>query len=167
MVGHHCPTYMTTLEMVITCTVTFMLECALDVWDPPVKNSWSNHMSQFCYLFLAAREVGEPCKQLCITPKMLSKPRCWCEQLGIQPWWHPQLYHIRKLTESWCQFNFKLLWCYNNLWSNTFNLMQLKSPHRLSGRPGVLGPHYFYHDCTIRVTSLISNLHTIRRDWCS
>ena len=118
MVGHHCPACMTTLEMVITCTVTFTLECALDVWDPPVKNSWSNHMSQFCYLFLAAREVGEPCKQLCITPKMLSKPRCRCEQLGIQPWWHPQLYHIR-LTESWCQFNFKLLWCYNNLWSNT------------------------------------------------
>jgi hypothetical protein len=38
---------------------------------------------------------------------MLSKPRFWCEQLGMQPWWHPQLFHIQKLTESWCDWSMR------------------------------------------------------------
>ena len=39
---------------------------------------------------------------------MLSKPRCWCEQLGIRLGWHPQLFHVRKLTENWCDQDMSL-----------------------------------------------------------
>jgi hypothetical protein len=37
----------------------------------------------------------------------LSKPRCWCEQLGIRAWWRTQLFHIRQLIERWCDRGMK------------------------------------------------------------
>ena len=46
-----------------------------------VVSTWSNFVAlQFS---VAVGEVGQPYEQPCITTKMLSKPRCWCEQLDI------------------------------------------------------------------------------------
>ena len=106
MVGHHRPTCITSPEMVITCTMTFTFESAVDECGPPSKtrglSTWPNFVAP--QLFLVAGEVGQPGEQMHITPKMLNKPRCCCEQLGIWPCWHPQLFHVRKLTESWCDW---------------------------------------------------------------
>ena len=96
LMGHHLSTNMTISKMVITYT----LMCTFGHMGPTTKNLWPNFDGP--YMFLASGEIGQPGEQLHNAKKLLKKPRCWCEQLGIRMWWHPQLFHIRKLTESWC-----------------------------------------------------------------
>ena len=104
MAEHYRPTYRMALEKVITCTLTFIFRCASDLRGPHQKYVACPHgliylPRNYFLIVIEVRHVGE---QLYILTKMLSKPRCWCEQLGIWPWWYPQLIHIWKQTENQC-----------------------------------------------------------------
>ena len=109
-------TYMTAPEMVITSTLTSTLGRASDAWVHHQKFVVCPHGSPWLpSAVFNCREVGQPCEQLYITAKMLSKLRCWCEQLDIWPWGHLQLFHIQKLMESWCDRGISALSLYNNV----------------------------------------------------
>jgi hypothetical protein len=93
------PTCIIALEMVITYTLTFTFGHTWDAWAHHQKLVVYSHGPALVFSRWGGRAVRQP---MYIITKKLSKLRCRCEQLDIRPWWCPQLFHIRKSTESWC-----------------------------------------------------------------